>query len=155
MKKLLAALAVALLAGCAGAADGPATGTDGDTIKIGVVGASDPYWEVYTGGEQQMLAITRAAILGPSVIVLDEPTEGLAPSVVELVGELILRLQAQGVATLLMEQHGVFPLTVADRVLTIDRGVVRASAESEPATGRLAATGAIPASGPQGEKGQA
>jgi len=51
-KKLLAALAVvplvALLAGCAGAADGPATGTDGDAIKIGVVGASDPYWAVYT-----------------------------------------------------------------------------------------------------------
>ena len=52
-KSLLAALAVAplvaLLAGCAGAStDGPATGTDGDVIKIGVVGASDPYWEVYT-----------------------------------------------------------------------------------------------------------
>ena len=51
-KKLIAALAVlplaALLAGCAGSADGPATGTDGDAIKIGVVGASDPYWEVYT-----------------------------------------------------------------------------------------------------------
>ncbi len=51
-KKLLAALAVvplvALLAGCAGGADGVATGTDGDAIKIGVVGASDPYWAVYT-----------------------------------------------------------------------------------------------------------
>ncbi len=51
-KKLLAALVVAplvaLLAGCAGSADGPATGTEGDAIKIGVVGASDPYWAVYT-----------------------------------------------------------------------------------------------------------
>ncbi|WP_241979728.1 MetQ/NlpA family ABC transporter substrate-binding protein [Cryobacterium suzukii] len=51
-KSLLAALAViplvALLAGCAGASDGPATGRDGDAIKIGVVGASDPYWAVYT-----------------------------------------------------------------------------------------------------------
>lgn len=51
-KKLISALAVlplaALLAGCAGSADGPATGTDGDAIKIGVVGASDPYWAVYT-----------------------------------------------------------------------------------------------------------
>jgi D-methionine transport system substrate-binding protein len=51
-KSVLAALAViplvALLAGCAGASDGPATGADGDAIKIGVVGASDPYWEVYT-----------------------------------------------------------------------------------------------------------
>lgn len=51
-KKLLAALAVlplvALLAGCAGSKGGPATGTDGDAIKIGVVGASDPYWAVYT-----------------------------------------------------------------------------------------------------------
>ena len=51
-KSLLAGLAlvplVALLAGCAGASEGPATGTDGDAIKIGVVGASDPYWEIYT-----------------------------------------------------------------------------------------------------------
>lgn len=51
-KSVLAALAVvplvALLAGCAGSSDGPATGTDGDVIKIGVVGASDPYWDVFT-----------------------------------------------------------------------------------------------------------
>lgn len=83
-----------------------------------------------SGGEQQMLAIIRAVILGPSVVVLDEPTEGLAPSVVTIVGELVSRLRAQGVATLLMEQHGGFPFTVADRVLRIERGVLHTEAES-------------------------
>ncbi|MBX6356119.1 MAG: ABC transporter ATP-binding protein [Micromonosporaceae bacterium] len=78
-----------------------------------------------SGGEQQMLAIARAVLPGPSVIVLDEPTEGLAPGIVAAVGELIRRLRGRGVATLLMEQGGGFPLAVADRVLTIERGVLR------------------------------
>ena len=82
-----------------------------------------------SGGEQQMLAITRAVLLGPSVLVLDEPTEGLAPSVVSLVGELVGRLRAQGVATLLMEQHGGFPFSIADRVLSLDRGVLQGPAD--------------------------
>jgi branched-chain amino acid transport system ATP-binding protein len=75
-----------------------------------------------SGGEQQMLAIARAALLGPDVLVLDEPIEGLAPSIVESVGSLVRLLRDKGVSTLLMEQPGPFPYAMADRVTTMDRG---------------------------------
>jgi branched-chain amino acid transport system ATP-binding protein len=78
-----------------------------------------------SGGEQQMLAIARAVLLGPDAIVMDEPTEGLAPAVVELVAGLIARLRADGVSVLLMEQAGAFPAAVADEVLTMQRGALR------------------------------
>lgn len=77
-----------------------------------------------SGGEQQMLAISRAVLLSPRVLVLDEPTEGLAPGVVSLVTGLLAALTAREVGVLLMEQPGRFPDQVADRVLTIDRGVL-------------------------------
>jgi len=82
-----------------------------------------------SGGEQQMLAIARAVLLGPDVVVMDEPTEGLAPAVVELVAGLVARLRAEGVSVLLMEQSGAFPFDVADQVLAMDRGVLRGPAE--------------------------
>lgn len=78
-----------------------------------------------SGGEQQMLAIARAVLAGPDVLVLDEPTEGLAPGVVDLVAGLVRRLRAGGVAVLLLEQNSGFPFTVADQVLAIERGEVR------------------------------
>ena len=78
-----------------------------------------------SGGEQQMLSIARAVLAGPDVLVLDEPTEGLAPAVVELVARLIRRLRTDGVAVLLFEQNGGFPFEVADQVLAIERGEVR------------------------------
>jgi branched-chain amino acid transport system ATP-binding protein len=77
-----------------------------------------------SGGEQQMLAIARAVLPGPDVVVMDEPTEGLAPAVVELVGALVTRLREDGVSVLLMEQRGAFPLAVADDVLEMERGVI-------------------------------
>jgi branched-chain amino acid transport system ATP-binding protein len=77
-----------------------------------------------SGGEQQMLAIARAVLLGPDVLVLDEPTEGLAPSVVELVGTLVEYLRDDGVAVLLFEQPGLFPQQIGDEHLTMVRGVV-------------------------------
>ncbi|HEX6023407.1 MAG TPA: ATP-binding cassette domain-containing protein [Solirubrobacter sp.] len=77
-----------------------------------------------SGGEQQMLAIARAVLLGPDVVVMDEPTEGLAPAVVELVGALVARLREDDVSVLLLEQRGAFPLAVADEVLEMDRGVI-------------------------------
>ena len=77
-----------------------------------------------SGGEQQMLAITRAVLLGPDVLVLDEPTEGLAPSVVGLVGALMARLSERRVGMLLLEQSRGFPFEVAHRVLAIDRGAL-------------------------------
>jgi branched-chain amino acid transport system ATP-binding protein len=77
-----------------------------------------------SGGEQQMLAIARAVCTAPSVLVLDEPTEGLAPAIVDAVGALVTRLAATGVAVLLTEQQGAFPHAVASRVLHLHRGVV-------------------------------
>ena len=77
-----------------------------------------------SGGEQQMLAIARAVCTGPSVLVLDEPTEGLAPAIVDAVGALVTRLAATGIAVLLTEQQGAFPHAVASRVLHMHRGVV-------------------------------
>jgi branched-chain amino acid transport system ATP-binding protein len=87
-----------------------------------------------SGGEQQMLAIARAALLGPDVLVMDEPIEGLAPSIVDSVGDLIRLLRVKGVSTLLMEQPGPFPYSVADKVATMDRGelsAVRRAPEQE------------------------
>ena len=77
-----------------------------------------------SGGEQQMLAIARAVLPGPRVIVLDEPTEGLAPAIVDLVAELVGTLRERGVGVLLLEQPGPFPARVADELLQIDRGVL-------------------------------
>jgi len=77
-----------------------------------------------SGGEQQMLAIARAVLPGPDALVLDEPTEGLAPAVVELVRHLVEYLREDGVAILLFEQSGAFPTEVADEVLTMVRGAV-------------------------------
>jgi branched-chain amino acid transport system ATP-binding protein len=82
--------------------------------------------KLLSGGEQQMLAIARAVLPGPRVIVLDEPTEGLAPAIVDLVATLVTTLRDRGVAVLLLEQPGPFPARVADEVLHIDRGVIRA-----------------------------
>jgi branched-chain amino acid transport system ATP-binding protein len=77
-----------------------------------------------SGGEQQMLAITRAVLLGPRVLVLDEPTEGLAPAIVTSVAGLVRDLRDQGVAVVLMEQPGPFVDTLADRTVTMDRGLI-------------------------------
>jgi branched-chain amino acid transport system ATP-binding protein len=77
-----------------------------------------------SGGEQQMLAITRAVLLGPRVLVLDEPTEGLAPAIVAAVTGLVRDLRDHGVAVVLMEQPGSFAEQVADRTVTMDRGLV-------------------------------
>ena len=76
------------------------------------------------GGAQQMLAITRAVLLGSRAVVLDEPTEGLAPSIVAAVADLVRLLKERGVAVVLMEQAGPFPHRLADRVATMDRGLL-------------------------------
>ncbi len=77
-----------------------------------------------SGGEQQMLAIARAMIAKPKMILLDEPSEGIMPVLVEEMGALFRRLRDQGVTLLLVEQNVEWALRLADRAVIIDQGEV-------------------------------
>ena len=85
-----------------------------------------------SGGEQQMLAIGRALLTGPDLLLLDEPSQGLAPMVVESVMETIRDLKKERVSMLLVEQNAEMALRLADRVYVIDHGTV--VFEGTPAT---------------------
>jgi branched-chain amino acid transport system ATP-binding protein len=78
-----------------------------------------------SGGEQQMLAIARAMMLEPRIILLDEPTEGLMPRMVAQIREIIEVLHREGVAILLVEQNVPLTLEVSDRCYIMEKGVVR------------------------------
>ena len=71
-----------------------------------------------SGGEQQMLAIARTLMAGPSLLLLDEPCEGISPVLVESIRDALLSLKAQGIAMLVAEQNGVLTAR-ADRVITL------------------------------------
>ena len=77
-----------------------------------------------SGGEQQMLAIGRALTLNPKVLLLDEPTEGLAPLLVREVGRVLAELKRSGLSILLVEQNLALALSVADRVHVLSRGQI-------------------------------
>ena len=77
-----------------------------------------------SGGEQQMLTVARTLMGNPLMVLLDEPSEGVAPVIVEQMGEAILALKAQGVSVLLSEQNTHFAQWVSDRSYTLDRGVL-------------------------------
>jgi branched-chain amino acid transport system ATP-binding protein len=75
-----------------------------------------------SGGEQQMLAIARALVARPVLLVLDEPTEGLAPMLVAEVAAVIRRLREEGTSILLVEQNAAFAVKLADRAHVMSRG---------------------------------
>jgi branched-chain amino acid transport system ATP-binding protein len=77
-----------------------------------------------SGGEQQMLAIARILRTGVRLILLDEPTEGLAPVIVERIGEVLKVLKAHGVSVLLVEQNFRFASRIADHFYVMDHGQV-------------------------------
>src|SRR5512143_642084 len=78
-----------------------------------------------SGGEQQMLTIARTLMTNPEVLLLDEPSEGLAPLVVALLAEMILQIRKEGVTVLLAEQNLHFCAKVSDRAFVIDKGSVK------------------------------
>jgi branched-chain amino acid transport system ATP-binding protein len=82
-----------------------------------------------SGGEQSMVAIARALCVEPDVIMLDEPTEGLMPSMIQAIRDVVTRLRSDGVAVLLVEQRIDAVLSVADRIAFMDQGRVKAEAD--------------------------
>lgn len=79
---------------------------------------------VLSGGEQQMLALGRCLMGAPALVIVDEPTEGLAPALVQQVASCLQGLRQRGVAVLLMEQKLAIALAIADRLLVLGHGVV-------------------------------
>ncbi|MGM9426223.1 ABC transporter ATP-binding protein [Hydrogenophaga sp. MI9] len=79
---------------------------------------------VLSGGEQQMLTLCRTLMGDPDLIIIDEPTEGLAPKIVELVGEYLQKLKARGLSVLLIEQKLTIAMNISDRALVMGHGSI-------------------------------
>jgi branched-chain amino acid transport system ATP-binding protein len=87
--------------------------------RIGQAGRS------LSGGEQQMLALARALISQPRLMLIDEPTQGLAPNLVTSIAASLVRIKERGLAVLLVEQNARIALEVADRAYVIDQGIIQ------------------------------
>ena len=79
---------------------------------------------VMSGGEQQMLTLCRTLMGDPDLIIIDEPTEGLAPKIVELVGEYLKKIKERGVSVLLIEQKLTIAMRISDRALVMGHGAI-------------------------------
>jgi len=79
---------------------------------------------VLSGGEQQMLTLCRTLMGDPDLIIIDEPTEGLAPKIVELVGEYLKKLRERGISVLLIEQKLTIAMAISDRALVMGHGSI-------------------------------
>ena len=84
-----------------------------------------------SGGEQQMLAVSRALMGDPKLLLLDEPSMGLAPVLVELIFDTIIKIRKQGVTILLIEQNATAALEVADRAYVLESGKVKMSGSAK------------------------
>ena len=79
---------------------------------------------VLSGGEQQMLTLCRTLMGDPDLIIIDEPTEGLAPKIVELVGQYLQNLKSRGISVLLIEQKLTIAMNISDRALVMGHGSI-------------------------------
>jgi urea transport system ATP-binding protein len=96
---------------------------------------------VLSGGQQQQLAIGRALLTGPKLLILDEPTEGIQPSIIEEIGETIKFLRTtEKLAILLVEQYVDFCRDVGDRYFAMDRGAVVSSGSIRDLTDEVVKT---------------
>jgi len=113
--------------------------------ELGEIFARFPILETYfdspagrlSGGEQQQLAIARALLSRPRLLLLDEPSLGLAPLMVDLVFEILGELRDEGVTVLLVEQNATRTVEFADRTYVLRDGVVRHSGTRDELVGRL------------------
>lgn len=115
-------------------ADGRSNGNDPQAERIAelerMVGKLTMEWTL-SGGEQQMLTIARTLMGNPDLLLLDEPSEGLAPLIVEHMGDLIRQIKGEGVTLLLAEQNTFFALGLSDRIYIIDDGRTQYSGTAE------------------------
>jgi branched-chain amino acid transport system ATP-binding protein len=84
-----------------------------------------------SGGEQQMLTVARTLMGNPTLVLLDEPSEGIAPKIVEQMAQMITNLKAKGISVVLSEQNMHFAKLVSDRAYILERGEVRYSGTIE------------------------
>lgn len=94
--------------------------------------------ENLSGGEMQMVAIARALLGSPGLVLFDEPSQGLAPRIVQIVLDTIRRLKAEGISVLVVEQNAEAALSVADRVYVLDHGRVVYAGDTETLRGDAA-----------------